>query len=330
MPLKSIAKKVLPKPVRNAFKTVYNKAFKNKIEVKRLNEEVESLKYQIEYFKHHFDIRNMKPATGYLRDYQMKELEFTQKILKMLNEKYGIEPFLEGGALLGALRHGGYIPWDDDIDVGVTRKDFNKLMEIAKKDFVWIDSTQNHENYAKFYDNSIRANPNQLVFIRSQFCLHLYQGTCLRDALNLEFFSNDFVKEDVTEEQYITYRQKVYDFIHGNHSWDEILDFYDKELENSPIYSLEPTSRITPGLGNWVLTEYKFHGFRNYDELYPLQPIPFENTTLPGPNKPDIMLDKQFGKNWGKFPKDVGIPHTLLDLNEYLKTIGTPIDFREF
>lgn len=327
--MKKIIKKLLPQTLKAALKAVYRRVFKNKLEIIRLNKEVDSLKYQIEYFKHHFDIKQMKPATGYLRDYQLKELEFTQKILKIL-ESYDIHPFLEGGALLGALRHGGFIPWDDDIDVGVTRKDFNKLMEIAQKDFVWIDATKNEGNYAKFYDDSIRANSGKLVFIRSQFCLHLYQGSCLKDALNLEFFSNDFVRDDVTEEQYIAYRQKVHNFVHGGHSWKELLEFYDKELENSEIYSLEPTSRITPGLGNWVLTEYKFHGFRNYDELYPLQAIPFEGTTLPGPNKPNIMLDKQFGKNWGMYPKDIGIPHSLLDLNEYLETIGTPIDFKEF
>jgi lipopolysaccharide cholinephosphotransferase len=42
------------------------------------------------------------------------------------------------------------------------------------------------------------------------------------------------------------------------------------------------------------------------------------------------MLDKQFGKNWRGFPKDIGIPHTLKDLNEYLESIGTPIDYKEF
>lgn len=329
MPLNSLIKNVLPKPVKKVFKGLYKTIFRKNLEIRRLHKEIESLQYQVDYLKFHFDIKQMKPATGYLRDYQMKELEFTQKILKML-EPYGITAFLEGGALLGAMRHGGFIPWDDDIDVGVTRKDFNKLMEIAKKDFVWIDSTKMEGNYAKFYDDSIRDNPDKLVFIRTPYCLHLYQGTCLKDALNLEFFSNDFVKEGVSKEEYIAYREKVINYVHGDHSWKEIFDFYDKELENSPIYSLEPTSRITPGLGNWVLTEYKFHGFRNYDELYPLQPIPFENTTLPGPNKPDIMLDKQFGNNWGKYPRDVGTPHTLLDLNEYLGTIGTPIDFKEF
>lgn len=305
------------------------KSFYNYVTQKKLRDEVESLRFQVEYFKHHVDIGQIKPATGYLREYQLKELKFTHEILEML-KSYDIKPFLEGGALLGAQRHGGFIPWDDDIDVGVTRADYNKLIEIAKRDFVWIDSSKKTGNYAEFYDNAIRANPGKHVFLMTPYCLHLYKGTCLKDALNLEFFSNDFVKEGITEEAYIAYREKIINFVHGKHSWKEIFDFYEAELKNSEIYSLEETSRITPGIGNWVLTEYKFHGFRNYNELYPLKPIAFEGSTLPGPNEPDIMLDKQFGKNWRGFPKDIGIPHTLKDLNEYLESIGTPIDYKEF
>ena len=214
--------------------------------------------------------------------------------------------------------------------MGVTRADYNKLIEIAKRDFVWIDSSKKTGNFAEFYDNAIRANPGKYVFLMTPFCIHLYKGSCLKDALNLEFFSNDFVKEGVTEEAYMAYREKIINYVHGNHSWKEIFNFYETELKNSEIYSLEETSRITPGIGNWVLTEYKFHGFRNYNELYPLKPIAFEDSTLPGPNDPNTMLDKQFGKNWRDYPKDIGIPHTLKDLNEYLETIGTPIDYKEF
>ena len=321
-------KKFTPNRVKKAIKKILGIESKDK-EISKQKKEISELKYQIEYFKHHFDIQQMKPATGYLREFQLKELSFTQEVLKML-EPHNIKPFLDGGALLGACRHGGFIPWDDDIDLCLIRKDFDKLVEVAKKNFVWIDSTKKDCFSAKFYDLSIKANPGKYVFILTPFCLHLFKGTCLRDSSNLEFFPLDYIREDITEKQYLLYREKICNFVHEDHTWKEKFDFYQEVLANNDIYSSEPTSRVAPGLGSWDLTEYKFHGFRKHDDIFPLQAITFEGVDLPGPNKPKEILNMQFGQNWMQFPSDVGIPHTLQEQNIYLKTIGTPIDYSEF
>lgn len=49
-------------------------------------------------------------------------------------KKYSIDYYLYAGTLLGAVRHKGFIPWDDDIDVVMFRKDYNRFLDICKKE----------------------------------------------------------------------------------------------------------------------------------------------------------------------------------------------------
>ncbi|WP_404274966.1 phosphorylcholine transferase LicD [Exiguobacterium undae] len=69
--------------------------------------------------------------TNQVKQIQIEALRFLIDYL----EKNKINYFIIAGTLLGAVRHKGFIPWDDDVDIGMTRQDYNKFMTLFKNDF---------------------------------------------------------------------------------------------------------------------------------------------------------------------------------------------------
>lgn len=75
----------------------------------------------------------MPKAEGRLRDIQLAENYILRRVKKICDDN-GLQMFLIGGTLLGAVRHKGFIPWDNDVDIGMMKADFLKLKELLDKD----------------------------------------------------------------------------------------------------------------------------------------------------------------------------------------------------
>lgn len=106
----------------------------------------------------------------------MNELQATQlKILKYFIafcDKHNIRYYLCGGTVLGAIRHGGFIPWDDDIDVALPREEYDRFIEIAKREMNVEGSDyflQTFETDKRYLYNFAKIRLNTTTFVEKQF-----------------------------------------------------------------------------------------------------------------------------------------------------------------
>lgn len=85
--------------------------------------------------------------------------------VKSICQKYNLTYFAVAGTLLGAIRHQGFIPWDDDLDIGMPRKDYDRFLEVVEKELPDYLFAQTYRNTRSFpYDMIKVRNSNTTGF----------------------------------------------------------------------------------------------------------------------------------------------------------------------
>ena len=143
-------------------------------------------------------------------NHELTEQELTQwkgiitDVLRAFHEiceKYGLTYYAIGGTAIGAVRHQGIIPWDDDIDVGMPRPDFERFMEICRTtDFgdYELVSDETHEAYNLPFPKFCKKNTTLMERADVPCVIGLY----------IDVFALDATSDDRAEVEVLMHRYK--------------------------------------------------------------------------------------------------------------------------
>lgn len=227
------------------------------------------------------------PDGSMLRKQQLRMLEillYIDKICKENNIKY----WLSSGTLLGAVRHGGFIPWDDDLDIEMLREDYEKFLKVfTDNDNYALQTYKSDENYFRTF-----AKVRDLHSEISEFELDRYYKY---RGLYVDIFSIERVPKCICRlyggvfEVIGRWRRKCGD---NKFLWHILKCFQKITLWTIPI--ARPIFRIfTKDLhhsyGSGFLKE------RHIEDIHPLTSVQFEGYTFPAPNNIDSYLSLIYG-----------------------------------
>ena len=259
---------------------------------------------QLDYFKSHADISTMKPATGELRIHQLDEVSALREFNGIF-EQLNVRPFLSCGNLLGYIRHHGFIPWDDDIDLYMIRNEYERFKKYCFENFEVMCSVTgkvSSETLNKF----LIEHPNKWCVFEHYKFFQVIKMDDKGSIINIDYFVMDYFKDDYAYSEYRRYLSDLYSSIIELKSIPEQIKFVRKSLlDNKNI--VNESNNLYFGIDNmdsYIL--YDKGEWISKDTIFPLRRVDYEGSMVWIPNKPEKFLEYQY-ENIYKFPNDVGI-----------------------
>lgn len=246
--------------------------------------------------------RNLTEAHGSV-SYTQAGSDFLLKKLKNLCEKMHIRYWLYYGTLLGAKRHGGFIPWDDDIDLGIMRSDLCKLADYLKDDqYFTIDILYNTEWADRVY--KFRFKGEDLPVYVDLFPFDYCSGDSVTIWNNLKKIKSEMVKEfrrleaSLQKPYRISFHVRPDDLEKINQLFDKFAKVAKKKL----MLSDQVTNQIVYGFDTAFLFDW-LQVF-SLDNIAPLQKEVFNGTEYPVFANAEDILVQSYGAPY-TLPNDI-------------------------
>lgn len=247
------------------------------------------------------------------------ELEVLAEIDRIC-KKYDIAYFADWGTLLGAVRHGGFIPWDDDLDITMKRADYERFLQVAKKEM--------RDDYALF---TYASHPDFWSFLarfvaKDKICFeeeHLKKFHGFPYVVGIDIFVLDYVSADKEKEEercslarlvieaadalangklkgieaeriLDRIEERLHIRLHDRQDLRALrVQLYREAEKLFAMFSESEAEELTRMMPNGL---YHHGNLKLYKEYYQKQIwLPFEDTQIPVPSGYDEMLRKRYG-----------------------------------
>ena len=143
-----------------------------------------------------------------MNDLQKCQLDILKDFIKVC-KKNNLTYFLVSGSCLGAIRHKGFIPWDDDIDVGMPREDYDKLLTL-QSDFQERYFIQTYKTDKKYLYNFAKIRDSETTYIENNFMTTQINHGVWLDVFPLDGFSYELEdSKKFTKEVKRTWRKTI-------------------------------------------------------------------------------------------------------------------------
>lgn len=242
-----------------------------------------------------------------VRDVQLVILEIAKEIDRVC-EKNNIPYFLNGGSALGAIRHQGFIPWDDDFDIAVLRKDYERFIEALQKDLSHDYTFQCFETDKRYNVTlpAMKIRKKNTYVKEANFLLPNKCTDC--DGIFVDVFIYNYVSKSKLIDypfrfvnQYLL--MPIIVLLENLHMNPKILKkafignacFYGKLSKNSPYLGYELT---------WVYRKMTNRAMFKYEELFPIKRVTFEDTTFPTANDDKAYVSADIGPDYMTLPPE--------------------------
>lgn len=277
-----------------------------------------------------------------LKRLQDAQLEILEKFIAVC-DKYDLAYIMIGGTAIGVMRHQGFIPWDDDIDVAMPRKDYNRFLEVYQQEM-----GDEYRILTPLVDKNYACNVTHLQKKGTRFVPYTAKDMKCELCIDIDIFPMDHMPDDSRLRSRQLKRTWVLNkliFLCGTPHPIIPLTGIKKKISEVLCclmhYALK-ICHVSPRFlyqclvkectrYNHQKTRYinAFEGpmackaFFSKSDLFPLRDMKFENLTVKMPNRYDVYLGRLYGDYMQMPPEEERVNHCpyILDFGDGINVV---------